>query len=194
MKRLFNIKYSIVFIISLIAVITLQNCERDDICSETTATTPRLLIEFYDVTSPDDLKSVLRLTAYGEGLVVDENGIEIEPVVASDATLLFNENENNIALPLLIGSEGESTTVRFVLEKFTNFRLDEDTTTESNVDIIEISYIPQFIYVSRACGYKSIFRNLDIDLVPGEDAWISNIDIEETKIENEDTVHVRIFH
>ncbi len=194
MKRLFNIKYSIVFIISLIAVITLQNCERDDICSETTATTPRLLIEFYDVTSPDDLKSVLRLTAYGEGLVVDENGIEIEPVVASDATLLFNENENNIALPLLIGSEGESTTVRFVLEKFTNFRLDEDTTTESNVDIIEISYIPQFIYVSRACGYKSIFRNLDIDLVPGEDAWISNIDIEETTIENENTVHVRIFH
>ncbi len=194
MKRLFNIKYSIVFIISLIAVITLQNCERDDICSETTATTPRLLIEFYDVTSPDDLKSVLRLTAYGEGLVVDENGIEIEPVVASDATLLFNENENNIALPLLIGSEGESTTVRFVLEKFTNFRLDEDATTESNVDIIEISYIPQFIYVSRACGYKSIFRNLDIDLVPGEDAWISNIDIEETTIENENTVHVRIFH
>jgi len=194
MKRLFNIKYSIVFILSLIAIISLQNCERDDICSETTATTPRLLIEFYDVTSPDDLKSVLRLTAYGEGLVVDENGMEIEPIVASDATLLFNENSSAVDLPLLIGTEGETTTIRFVLEKFTNFRLDEDLATNSNVDILEISYIPQFIYVSRACGYKSIFRNLDIDLVPGEDAWISNIDIEETKIENEDTVHVRIFH
>ena len=174
--------------------LALISCERDDICAESTATTPRLLIEFYDVTSPDDLKSVLRLTAYGEGLVVDENGIEIEPIVASDATLLFNENSNALELPLLIGAEGESTTVRFVLEKFTNFRLDEDISTESNVDIIEISYIPEFIYVSRACGYKSIFRNLDIDLVPGEDAWISNIDIEETKIENENTVHVRIFH
>lgn len=179
--------------VTFIALV-LISCERDDICSETTATTPRLLIEFYDVTSPDDLKSVLRLTAYGEGLVVDENGMEMEPLVASNATLLFNENSSEVALPLLVGAEGESTTIRFVLEKFTNFRLDEDISTDSNVDIIEISYIPEFIYVSRACGYKSIFRNLDIDLVPGEEAWISNIDIEETKIENENTVHVRIFH
>ncbi len=193
MKRLFNIKYSILFIISLIAIITLQNCERDDICAETTATTPRLLIEFYDA-STDDLKSVLRLTAYGEGLVVDENGMEIEPIVASDATLLFNENSNGVDLPLLIGTQGDRTTIRFVLEKFTNFRIDDDPATESNRDIIEISYKPEFIYVSRACGYKSIFNDLDIDIVPDGDAWISNIIIDETTIENENTVHVRIFH
>ncbi len=194
MKRLFNIKYSILFIISLIAIITLQNCERDDICAETTATTPRLLIEFYDASNTDDLKSVLRLTAYGDGLVVDENGMEIEPIVASDATLLFNENSNAVDLPLLIGTQGDRTTIRFVLEKFTNFRIDDDPATESNRDIIEISYKPEFIYVSRACGYKSIFNDLDIDIVPDGDAWISNIIIDETTIENENTVHVRIFH
>jgi hypothetical protein len=173
--------------------LALISCERDDICAETTATTPRLLIEFYDA-STDDLKNVLRLTAYGEGLVVDDNGMEIEPIVASDATLLFNENSNALDLPLLIGTQGDRTTIRFVLEKFTNFRIDEDTATESNSDIIEISYKPEFIYVSRACGYKSIFNDLDIDIVPDDDAWISNIIIDETTIENENTVHVRIFH
>lgn len=172
----------------------LMGCERDDICAETTATTPRLLIEFYDVLSADDLKSVLRLTAYGEGLVVDENGLEIEPTETSNATLLFNENSNSVALPLIIDTEEDLVTVRFVLEKFTNFRLDEDTITESNIDILEIKYTPEFVYVSRACGYKSIFNILDIDFESDANNWISRIAIDETIIENENTVHVRIFH
>jgi hypothetical protein len=178
----------------LFLALTLISCERDDICAETTATTPRLLIEFYDVSNPDDLKSVLRLTAYGEGLVMDENGIEIEPTETSDATLLFNENSNSLALPLRIDAEGDLTTSRFVLERFTNFRLDEDPITDSNIAVLEIKYIPEFVYVSRACGYKSIFNILDIDLEADGNNWISRIDIEETIIENENTVHVRIFH
>jgi hypothetical protein len=97
-------------------------------------------------------------------------------------------------LPLRIDTAGELTSLRLVLEKFTNLRLDEDDTTDSNIDILEINYIPEFVYISRACGYKSIFNNLDIDLVDDDNTWISNIDIVETKIENENTVHVRIFH
>ena len=181
-------------LVVLFIALALISCERDDICAETTATTPRLLIEFYDVSNPDDLKSVLRLTAYGEGLVVDENGMIIEPTEIFDATILFNQNSNSLALPLRIDTEGELTSLRLVLEKFTNLRLDEDDTTDSNIDILEINYIPEFVYISRACGYKSIFKNLDIDLVDDDNTWISNIDIVETKIENENTVHVRIFH
>lgn len=178
----------------LLIALALISCERDDICAETTATTPRLLIEFYDVLSPDDLKSVLRLTAYGEGLVLDENGAEIAPIETSDATLLFNENSNSVALPIRIDTEGDLTTSRFILETLTSFRLDEDPTTESNVDILEIKYRPEFVYVSRACGYKSIFNIIDIDLEDDGNNWISRIDIEETRIENENTVHVRILH
>jgi hypothetical protein len=176
------------------------SCERDDICAETTATTPRLLIEFYDASSTEDLKSVLRLTTYGEGLVVDENGIQIEPILASNATLLFNENSNSLALPLKIEIEEDPdfTTARFILEKDTNLRLDDNTTTNSNIDILEITYKPKFVYVSRACGYKSVFTELNMSLEGGIDGeWISNIVIEETldaTIENENTVHVRIFH
>jgi len=193
MKRLLKTKYTIAFVASLAVLITLQNCERDDICAETTATTPRLLIEFYDAASRDDLKNVPRLTLYGETLVTD-------PIVASDATLVFNTNENSAELPLKIEPEqGESTTVtRFVLEKDTNRRLDDNDATESNIDIIEIIYTSEYIYVSRGCGYKSIFNDLDVDLDPIDvDTWISSIEVIETietTVENENTIHVRIFH
>ncbi|WP_299364266.1 DUF6452 family protein [Winogradskyella sp.] len=174
----------------------LQSCERDDICAETTPTTPRLLIEFYDVNDTDELKSVARLTAYGEGLVTDEAGMPTEPTENNiDGTIIFNSNANVIELPLLIGNENEITTSRFILEKDTNLRLDEDDTTVSNVDIIEVSYSSEFVYVSRACGYKSIFNNLDINFEASDGStWISNIETVVTIVENENTAHVRILH
>ncbi|WP_422104247.1 DUF6452 family protein [Winogradskyella sp.] len=166
-------------------MLTVQNCERDDICAEGTPTTPRLLIEFYDATSPEDLKSVPRLTLYGEGLVTD-------PIESSDATLIFNSNANAAELPLLVGPENETTTSRFILEQSSNLRIDE--TGDSNVDIIEISYNSEFQYVSRACGFKSIFTNLSISLDNDGDTWISSIDVIESTVDNENTVHVQIFH
>ena len=168
-------------------------CERDDICAETTATTPRLKIEFYDVSDSDNLKSVPRLTLYGEDLVTDEMGNIIEPTVSSDATLVFNSNANAADLPLQIGTEGLVTTSRFVAEKDSNLRI--DGTGDSNIDIIVISYVTEFVYVSRACGYKSIFTNLTITREADADNWISNnIEVIEPTVENENTVHVRIFH
>lgn len=186
MKRLLRTKYNIACILSLIGLITLQNCERDDICAETTATTPRLLIEFYDVSNTDDLKSVPRLTLYGEGLVTD-------PEISSDATIAYNENINAANLPLQINTEDMVTTSRFVLEKDSNLRI--DGTGDSNKDILVVSYVPEFVYVSRACGYKSVFTNLTVTREADADNWISNnIEIVESTVENENTVHVRIFH
>lgn len=189
MKRLLKTKYIFACIFSLIGLITLQNCERDDICAETTLTTPRLLIEFYDATSTDDLKSVPRLTIYGEGLITD-------PILDSDTTIVYNVNASAGELPLKIedGDGDGMVTTRFVLEKDTNLRLDADDTTNSNIDRIEITYKPEEIYVSRACGYRSIFNDLNVTFDSDGDTWINNIEIVETTIENENTVHVRIFH
>ncbi|MEP5254974.1 MAG: DUF6452 family protein [Winogradskyella arenosi] len=190
-----NAKFLILFI-----AIALINCERDDICAATTQTTPRLIVEFYDATDTDELLNVSRITVYGEGLVTDEDGNSIEPTEESDATLLFNENANSVELPLIIDAEGVETTIttRYVIEKDTDLRIeDEDDTTNSNIDIIEISYNTEFVYVSRACGYKSNFNSLGVARITDADNWISNIEIEETtqaSIENENTTHVRIYH
>lgn len=177
---------------------SLHNCERDDICAETTATTPRLSIEFFDAASSEDTKSVPRLTLYGEGLVTDENGEEIEPTVASDATIVFNTNVTSAFLPLKIETNDESfITTRYILEKDTNLRLDTSSENDSNKDILEISYQTEFVYVSRACGYKSRFTNLIVTILLDEDNWLSTVEVVgglEALIENEDTVHVRINH
>lgn len=166
------------------------SCERDDICAASTRTTPRLIIEFYDVTSTEDLKSVPRLTAHGEDLVTDPN-----EETDTDLLLAFNENLNVLELPLMIENEDIEVTSRFILERDTNLRLDEDVTTDSNIDVIEVSYIPEFEYVSRACGYKSIFTNLTVNVDSDDlDPWISNIIVDVETIENENTVHVRILH
>jgi hypothetical protein len=179
----------------LFIALALISCERDDICAETTATTPRLLIEFYDAIETEDLKSVPRITVYGEGLVLDESGLEIEPIESSDATILFNENATSVELPLVIVESGNETTIRYIIEKDTNLRLDTDDTTNSNIDVIEITYTTEFIYVSRACGYKSIFNALSINVdVADSDTWINNIEVIETTINNENTIHVSILH
>lgn len=163
-----------------------MSCERDDICAEGTATTPRLIIEFYDAGNTDALLSVPRLTLYGEGLATD-------PTEASNATLIFNSNSNSVELPLQIGNENETTTSRFILERDSNLRIDDTGT--SNIDIIEITYNTEFQYVSRACGYKSIFNNLSVTEDPTDsDPWISTINVIETTVDDENTVHVQIFH
>ncbi|WP_243471808.1 DUF6452 family protein [Winogradskyella sp. MH6] len=181
-------KLKFTFLLLLVALIS---CERDDICAETTPTTPRLMVEFYDATETEELKPVTRLTAYGEGLANNPTNDNTE------GTLVYNTNATAIELPLLIGNEGEITTSRFILEKDTNLRLDEDVDTDSNIDIIEISYETEFVYVSRACGYKSIFKNIQVSFETSDDgAWISGFEVVDTVeiVENENTVHVRILH
>jgi len=172
-------------------------CERDDICAEGTPTTPRLLIEFFDVSDIETLKSVTRLSAYGQSLVDD--GLPVNATEAEDVAILFNSNSNSLQLPLLVGLEGEEITTTYLLEKDTNLRIDENTSTDSNIDVVRITYKPEFVYVSRACGFKSIFTELEIEVVDDGDNWIQNFSFTDTisqsiTLENEDATHVQIFH
>ena len=178
---------TIIFAAFTIILLSLWSCERDDICAEDTPTTPRLIVEFFDSTSPDDLLNVPNFTVYGEGLVTD-------PTESSDATLVFNSSVNTIELPLFIDDDDVETTSRFIMEMDTNLRLDDDASTESNIDIIEITYTPEFVFVSRACGFKSIFNDLGFNVDEDADNWINSITVLETTVENEDIVHVNISH
>lgn len=184
-----KIKTIVVSVIYFTTLVLFQNCERDDICAESTPTTPRLLVEFYNINEQDELKTVPRLTVYGEGLALnptDDN---------TDGTLVYNTNASAVELPLIVGIEDETTTTRFVLEKDTNLRLDDNTSTNSNIDIITIFYETEFVYVSRACGYKSIFKNLEVTFEAFDGStWISNIIESVENLENENTVHVQILH
>lgn len=181
----------------------MTSCERDDICSNTTPTTPTLLIEFFDVTEIETLKSVIRFSAYAETFFLDENNILVPPTESDSRSIAFNsaQGTTSLALPLIFAEEGTETITRYALEKDTNLRLDDNAATNSNIDIIEIRYTPQFEYVSRACGFKSIFTQLSVTIIQDndDDIWIRQLDYPNTTediitVENENETHVQLFH
>ena len=170
-----------------IIIVLHQSCERDDICTDDT--TPRLLIEFFDITEQDVLKNVPRLSVYD---------VNADPNDVNTNFIVNNSNVNAIALPLRFENEGELTTTEYILELDSNLRLDDDPNTTSNMDTIRITYTPEFQFVSRACGFKSLFNNISIEVLTDDDNWIlltnfSN-NLTELNVEDETTTHINIFH
>lgn len=174
------------FITILIASTTLLSCERDDICAETTATTPHLIIRFYDINNQDNTKQVRQLEIDG----LDDNDMSM-------GTILSRTNTDSIVLPLRFTDEGIATITRFQLEKDADFANNENPDNDSNIDIIELRYTPEFVYVSRACGYKSIFN---IGTTGGifrdndADNWIINTEILNETIDDETAAQIIIYH
>ena len=59
----------------LFLALFILGCERDDICADGTPTTPQLLIDFFDATDTETVKSVTRLSVYAEILVTDDTEV-----------------------------------------------------------------------------------------------------------------------
>lgn len=172
----------------LLCLTLLWTCEKDDICPETTQTTPLLVVEFNDFSDPEAIKFVPRMTLYAEDLVSEP------PTGSTLATLVFDANTTEVNLPLQVNEDGINSTVRYVLERDTNLRLDDDASTASNADVIQIQYTSTFEYVSRACGYKSNFTIINITIIADDDNWIEDVEVLENSVTNQNTTHVRIFH
>jgi len=153
-----------------------SGCEKDDICDPATATTPQLIIDFYDITNPTLTKNVTNLFVLGEGM---------------DTGIAFN-GVNTIKIPLKITAD--STTFQFIL----NYG---NTVTPSlvNSDVFQFNYSRNNIYVSRACGYKTLFTLDDAnpyglsELDPLGTTWIKNIIVNQYQITNENETHINVF-
>lgn len=145
-------------ILLFILCFSLINCEKDDICIETT--TPKLIIVFYNDTIPTEKKEVTSLTVWADG---KEN-------------VYGNESLDSIAIPL-------DLTQNSLLYKFKSDTIE---------DVLKFTYDRKDIFVSRSCGYKTIFENLQIESRSSN--WIKNDTIKNTTIDNETTIHLTIFH
>ncbi|SEQ37905.1 hypothetical protein SAMN05421824_1492 [Hyunsoonleella jejuensis] len=178
------IKLSIILLVFIVAV-TQVSCERDDLCPETTQTTARLVMEAFDVSLPDDSKNIFGLRI--EGIDDEGNGIG----VLDDYNVVTS---SNLVLPLRTD------------EDVTKYKLHRDYTEDDdgnpnggNEDIITITYIREEVFVSRACGYRTIFNNVQIrvdveDL--DDDEWIRSIQTENDNqvVENEAEAHFILLH
>jgi hypothetical protein len=140
-------------------------CEPDDICLEDTPGTPKLIVVFYGKNQTDTKKSVTDLQVKG----MDMEGT------------LYNATTDSIALPLktLAGS--------------TSFSLTATQNGNATEDIITFNYDPEDQFISRACGYKTIFNNLTFS-TGNTLNFISEIEILTTSISISNNIHVKILH
>lgn len=167
-------------IILLVFAITLSfsGCEKDDICDGNTPSTPKLIIEFYDFTNQTVLKNVTNLR-------VTENGV-------IDSSPLPFTAVSKIQLPL-------KTTIDLTKYDLVLNATDPLTTA---TDELQFNYSRANVYVSRACGFKTIYDLNGTDLSPfvlndtpalTQGNWIKNIEVVQPNINDENETHLKIY-
>ncbi|SEQ21986.1 DUF6452 family protein [Flavobacterium urocaniciphilum] len=149
-----------------------SSCEKDDICDRNTPTTPKVVIEFYDNASPTTLKNITKLKVDAAGFTTQLNFDAVSKI-----TLPLKTFADVSALNLTLNGT------------------DTDNTND-NLDEITFNYTRRTEYVSRACGYKTLFT-LDatnpVVLTNDASNWIQNITVTQPNIENENETHVKIY-
>lgn len=169
-----------------------MSCERDDICAASTPTTPRLLIDLLDADNPDIKKNVFDLLVVG----VDEDGMLLDDPLPA---YVFTDTDD-LVLPL---KTTDSTTEYILIQGAENNDKGtpddpDDDEIEGNYDRIIINYSREQVFVSRACGFKTIFKNvtLTIEDVNGDGRWMLSRQplTDNQSIEDETTTHFNISH
>jgi len=162
-------------LLSIMGCILLTQCEKDDVCVE--GDTALLHIAFYDKDATDEQplpKVVNKLRV----ISVDEN--------ATVNTFTDRSSQDDILIPL----DSRKNIGDFIL---ISNSATEDNMETGQIEDIRISYTPEAVYISRACGFVGQYADLGIEQT-GLSSWISSIEINNTRIDNSDEIHVSIFH
>ncbi|MBC7642124.1 MAG: hypothetical protein H7174_07280 [Flavobacterium sp.] len=174
------------FILLLLISLGFSGCEKDDICAADTPTTPQVVIEFLDIATTDS-KSVTNLTIKEVG---QTNPIVFNTSLASTNVLRYNVSLAKIKIPL----KTDADTAKFL------FKLNTGNTVlgAENTDILEFNYTRNSVYISRACGYKTLFAlNLNsltpTNISASDTFWIQSIVIVKPNILNENETHIKIY-
>ncbi|QRM90522.1 hypothetical protein FG167_15210 [Lacinutrix sp. WUR7] len=170
-------KLKFIIIPVLMVFVAFLSCEKDDICSDDTSTTARLFIQFYNSANTENKKNATKFRVQGVG----------NEEVLSDYNIVTT---NSVYLPL----KTTENSTQYVMH--TGYILNDDGTIEGNADTITISYNTKLEYVSKACGYKTVFENVTISVFDDGDKWIDYIraTTDNEPISNEDEAHFNLFH
>lgn len=175
-------------IVTLLILISFasSSCEKDDICDSSTSTTPRLVIDFYNYTNPTVKKNVTDLKVIGEGMIT---GIVFSPGATGEAQYLANGS--TISIPLK--TEANTTTYNFILNS------GNSNATLIDTDAITFNYSRNNVFVSRACGFKTLFSFESINpfvhsAVPvSKEKWMKAVFIQKSNIDNENETHIKVY-
>jgi len=152
-------------------------CQRDDICPESTQTTPMLVLRFFDADERENPRTPTNLS--------------IRSTVADSTKTLFQRiNLDSIAIPLRTNQN--TTTYTFTIFDSQSDAEDQEFTPDT--DTLTFTYGREEIYVNRACAYKVIYNSVKLTIEGGEDGeWIDSYIIEEPEIEDETQAHISIY-
>ncbi|ESU20293.1 hypothetical protein FEDK69T_28060 [Flavobacterium enshiense DK69] len=155
---------------SLLLANSFWSCEKDDICPEGTPTTPNLVIEFYDAANPETLKPVTNLGVVASGF---STGFPYNGV--SKITVPLKTNEDQTILQFI--QNGSDT-----------------NPNNDNIDVLTFNYSRNDIYVSRACGYKTVFQLTEDPILTDDSSlWILSRFVTQPNIQNENETHIKIY-
>jgi len=169
------INFKKTYLFAFVGIASFFSCEKDDICDGQVAT-PNVRIEFYDRANSANLKPFYKIECF----VIPEIPTDTIKVIE-----FFNKSE--IQLPLNIASN--QTIWNLKLTQIVN----NDTISE--VDQLRFNYTPKAEYVSKACGYKSVFTDLTTSLNQGASGnWITNFSPLTNNIINEENPHAKIYY
>jgi len=144
-------------------------CTVDDICSEETPTTPRVVISFADNRIADLGKPLEHLKV---------RSIEYD-------TLVWDAPADTIMIPL--STEENSVSYAFTIQK----------NNIEYTNIFKFDYQREEVYVNRACGYKMFFNELEAYDTSNEDnhpIWAKNITVLNPTVQDEKESHITILH
>ena len=158
-------KKIIVILLSLLSLIMIGSCERDDICID--EITPQLIIRFYNNDTPELFKRVNQLSVKIAGIEND--------------SLVFNATDS-IAIPLKVTEDMTQYTLT----------INSDNGAELIRDIITVNYEREDVFVARSCGFKTIFNNTNY--TQNSNNWVQTIETITQTIDNETNAHLKIFH
>jgi hypothetical protein len=160
-------KKIMLLMVILIGIVFFNSCEKDDICLESEAKTSRLIIRFKDNADHSLFKTANLLAVQGIG---------------NDNIINFGSRDS-IAIPLNTATD---------ISQF-KFMKDYEQATE-NMDQLNFNYTRTDEFVSRACGYRTIFESLTTSIVNDTNNWILDYEITNTTINNEDEKQLIIYH
>ncbi len=150
-------------------LLLLMSCQRNDICIQELPSTPKMHLKFFDAANPEIPKSI--------------SGFNVKALEKD--SLYFKNSVNDTTALLPLRTDRDFTQYAFILQ------IDSSTVF---VDTLNFQYTREKVYVSRACGYKVNFYQLNAENLPGVAHWIEQIVIPEPKqIINEKQPHVYIY-
>ncbi len=141
-------------------------CEPDDICLESNADTPNLILKFVD-SFTGETKSVDNLRI--KGINNNED--------------FFLGTVDSISIPL--NNYDDYSSFSFTKEFNTN---------QQNEDLIYFNYRRNNVYISRSCGYKMEYEIDNIIIENDNSNWIEDSIIEIRDVNDEISHHVKIYH